>query len=52
MYVLERLAAGDLDGAAPLLAALAAALERLHKVRCSPVCNCCLMFRLIHPAIG
>lgn len=32
VYTLERLAAGDLDGAAPLLAALAAALERLHKV--------------------
>lgn len=31
MYTLERLAAGDLTGAGPLLGALAAALARLHK---------------------
>lgn len=31
VFCLERLAAGDLDGAAPLLAALAATLEKLHK---------------------
>lgn len=31
VFCLERLAAGDLEGAAPLLAALAAALERMHK---------------------
>ena len=31
MYTLERLAAGDLEGAGPLVGALAAALGRLHK---------------------
>ncbi len=31
VYTLERLAAGDLAGAGPLLGALAAALARLHK---------------------
>lgn len=31
VYTLERLAAGDLEGAGPLLGALAAALGRLHK---------------------
>ena len=52
VYALERLAAGDLDGAAPLLAALAAALERLHKARCSPGCNRCFMVRLIRRDVG